>query len=208
MGAVLASVCLAVLTTACGGGDDRPAGEREDAQPTTTASPPTTARFDPNDPQAPNGVPIDDYPDACEVLPAAEVERVLAAPVTAEGQQTRIGSVRLPKPLACEYRVGGRDIVSARIDIGVSRSPEDARRLFNVAKGIGQGEDLRPIPGLGDEAYESDVSVTKINVLSGVYAYTVQVGFDRRWRDQTIELARIVDRNLEGDAGRPSGTTR
>lgn len=209
------SAC-AIAAIGCGGGDEPPRygdgrsqTSRSSATATSTTSGTTystagdaTTTAEPelpaDDPDAPNGIPIEEYPDACKVLPLAEVERVMGASATAEGLTTIIGDVTLPKPLTCVYMFEDAGIGSARFDIsGVFLDEEEAQRQFDVGKKIGVGENLEPIPGLGDEAYQADLRSTQVNVLSGVYAYSVQVGFENRWRREAVALAQVADRNLE-----------
>jgi hypothetical protein len=139
----------------------------------------------------PNGVPISAWPDACGLVTQADLGQAFEGEPfePGEGMVTTVGEVTLPLPAGCVF-YSSSAVVTVGVDVS-STDPAQVREQFDIGKDIGV-EDLRPVSGLGDDAYYSGGPITSLRVLSGIYELQVDLSGSTLPQEQLDASARAL----------------
>lgn len=95
---------------------------------------------------------VSQWPNACDLLPTAKLERLFGTTYSAAGRTSTYLGVRFPRPITCDWspRTRGKPLVRVS-EAWVSPTAAEAARLF--ATFAHTPWLLKPIKGLGEAAY-------------------------------------------------------
>jgi hypothetical protein len=183
--AALVAVVILWPMSACGGAQQKARGS-------TAPSPASPASPSPSGPTDPNGIPLAEWPDACQLLNGNDATSAVGETFgAAKPQQGQVGSVTLPLPPRCGYSSTNVDVTLTIVNI--SDSVASARSYFQTSKTIGRQNPVT-VP-VGDEAFSSGGPLGRTDVRVGRVQFVVEIdwpGHDQQAETVSAQLARVV----------------